>query len=264
MDGAIAIVTGASRGIGHAIAHSLAARGARVLLVARDAARLAAVAGELGGATAVPCAVDLRAPDAPERVLAACRDRLGPPDIVVNNAGTAPSAPFERTTDAMLDEVLDLHVRMPFRLLRAAWPDLRHSAAGTVVQLASTAGLRGYAYTSAYTTAKHAMLGTTRALAAELGTAAALRIYAVCPGFVDTDVTRGAARALAAGRTDRSEADVLRSMAAMNRLGRLHTAAEVGEAVARLCAERPTGGVVLDLDRDPPAFVDAPDTSPPG
>src|SRR5690606_2010408 len=120
-------------------------------------------------------------------------DRLGPPSVVVNNAGTAPTARLEDTGDDTLDEVLDLHVRAPFRILRAALPGLRRLG-GTAVQVASTAGLRGFAFTTAYTAAKHAMVGLCRALAVELVREPEVRVYAVCPGFVDTDVTRRAAQ----------------------------------------------------------------------
>jgi NAD(P)-dependent dehydrogenase (short-subunit alcohol dehydrogenase family) len=130
---------------------------------------------------------------------------------------------------------------------------MRAHGGGVAVQLASTAGLRGFAFTAAYTAAKHAMVGLTRALAVELAREPRLRVFAVCPGFVDTDITRRAADAIAArGRT--SAADALAAMAAMNRIGRLHSAEEVGAAVARVVRERPEG-CVLDLDQEPPAFV---------
>jgi NAD(P)-dependent dehydrogenase (short-subunit alcohol dehydrogenase family) len=124
----------------------------------------------------------------------------------------------------------------------------------TVVE-ASTAGLRGFPFTSAYTAAKHGMVGLARALHAELRSAR-IHVYAVCPGFVDSDITQQAAAAIAArGKTTVDEA--MARMAGQNRIGRMHTPAEVAAAVGRLLRDRPEG-CVYDLDRDPPAFVDGP------
>lgn len=253
----LAIVTGASRGIGLAIAERLAADGFHLLLIARDANRLArARAGLRAPAGAVHAlAKDLRDRDAGTDI-ARTAAPLAPLAVLVNNAGTAPSDKVERTTDAALDEVLDLHVRAPLALIRALLPAFRARGRGCIVQVASTAALRGYAYTSAYSAAKAGMVGLTRALAAELRAtgAAEVKAYALCPGFVDTEVTRSAAAAIAArGRIDAAEAT--RRLAAQNRIGRMHTPAEVAAAVARLVHERPAG-CVLDLDRDPPMMLD--------
>jgi NAD(P)-dependent dehydrogenase (short-subunit alcohol dehydrogenase family) len=256
---ALAIVTGASRGIGQGIALRLAADGFHVLLTARDVGRLAQVQAEIvaagGGATVL--ALDLAQAGSVGRIVAAAQG-LPPLGVLVNNAGTAPSDKLEHTADAVLAEVLELHVRAPFRLVRELLPAFRARGSGCIVQLASTAGVRGYPYTAAYSAAKGGMVGFTRALAAEL---AALRLpevraYAVCPGFVDTEITRAAARAVAArGRSDEQQA--LARFAAHNRIGRLHAAAEVAGAVARLVRERPAG-CVLDLDRDPPMMLPEP------
>ena len=167
-----ALVTGASRGIGLAIATHLSRAGFRVALTARDEKRLAESCRSLstqGPALAV--AADLTEADAPTRILAAVESAFGTPQIIVNNAGTAPSDRFVNTSDDVLDHALDLHVRAPFRLLRAALPNMRNVEGACMVQLASTAGLVGFPFTSAYTTAKHGMLGLTRALAAEFGAA---------------------------------------------------------------------------------------------
>ena len=254
-DSPVTIVTGSSRGIGKAIAEALAAAGHRLLLTARDATGLDAVAAALRsrGHTVATFAADLRDDGAPAAIVTAAERALGSPGAVVSNAGTAPSDKIENTTAAMLRETFDLHVGAPLAFARVLAPSLKKRGGGCLVHLASTAGLRGYPFTSAYTAAKHGMVGLARALHAELGPAG-IRVYALCPGFVDTDITRGAAAAIAArGRTTAAEA--FARMAAQNRIGRMHTPDEVVAAVVRLLRDRPAG-CVYDLDRDPPAFVD--------
>lgn len=254
MTSPVSVITGGSRGIGHAIAVALAAAGHRLLLVARDAERLETAAADLrrAGAEVATLAVDLAAPEAPEQVVGAARSRFGPPTVVVNNAGTAPADRLEHTGDAVLQHAWALHVRLPLALARLCVPDMRAAGSGCLLQLASTAGLRGYPFTSAYTAAKHGMVGLSRALHAELS-AAGIAVYAVCPGFVDTDITRAAA-ATVAQRGRSTAAQALQRMAAQNRIGRMHTVDEVAAAVARLVRDRPAG-CVYDLDREPPAFL---------
>jgi NAD(P)-dependent dehydrogenase (short-subunit alcohol dehydrogenase family) len=226
-----------------------------MVLVARDRNRLDQAVRSLGaqGISAVAAAVDLRDPAAPELVLATARQAFGEPTVVINNAGTAPTAKAEATTDAMLDETLDLHVRAPLRLIRAVLPGMKQQKSGVIVQLGSTAGLRGFPFTSAYTAAKHAMIGLTRALQLEVA-AAGVHVYALCPGFVDTDITRQAAASVAARGKTTAEA-AFAAMAAQNRIGRMHSADEVAAALVHLLTTLPKG-CVYDLDRNPPAFVD--------
>lgn len=249
------IVTGSSRGIGKAIARALAAAGHRLLLVARDATALDALAGELRarGAEAATLALDLRDEHAAAAAVAAARAAFGRVDVVISNAGTAPSDKVENTSAAALREAFDLHVGAPLAFARETAAGFKQQGSGCLVHLASTAGLRGYPFTSAYTAAKHGMVGLARALHAELGPAG-VRVYAVCPGFVDTDITRRAAAAIAARGKTTAEA-ALQRMGAQNRIGRMHSPEEVAAAVAQLLRDRPAG-CVYDLDRDPPAFVD--------
>ncbi|MBL9076303.1 MAG: SDR family oxidoreductase [Planctomycetes bacterium] len=255
----ITIVTGASRGIGLAIAHAFAALGHRLLLVARDgdrlgtAARAVAAAGAAAGAAIETFAVDLRDDAAPAAAVAAATRCFGAPTVVVDNAGTAPSDKIERTTPAMLHDTFALHVGAPLGFARACVPAMKAAGRGCLLHLASTAGLRGYPFTAAYTAAKHGMVGLARALHAELRPAR-IDVYALCPGFVDSDITRGAAAAIAA-RGGLTADEAFARMAAQNRIGRMHTPAEVAAAAVRLVRERPVG-CVFELDRDPPAFVD--------
>lgn len=251
----VALVTGANRGIGLAIARELAEAGYRTALLARDRQRLDQACqsiADLGG-EAIAVAADLRAADAAAAAVEQVRARLGPIAVLVNNAGTAPSDRIDNTTDAMLQAAFELHVRAPLQLLRACLPDLRAQPAAAMVNVASTAGLRGFPFTAAYTAAKHGMVGLTRAVAAELQPTA-IRVYAVCPGFVDTDITRTAAEAIAA-RGKLTAEQALQRLGAQNRIGRMHRPEEVALAVLWLVRERPPG-CVYDLDRAQPTCVD--------
>jgi NAD(P)-dependent dehydrogenase (short-subunit alcohol dehydrogenase family) len=251
----VTIVTGASRGIGRAAAAALAADGHRLVLVARSEPALATAADELqrAGAQVATFVGDLREAGTVDEVVAATERHFGPPDVVVNNAGTAPSGKVEHTTADMTQEAFDLHVAAPLAFARRTAAAMKERGHGCLLHLASTAGLRGYPFTSAYTAAKHGMVGLARALHAELS-GKGVGVYAVCPGFVDSDITRGAAAALAdKGRTTAEAA--LEQMGRQNRIGRMHTCEEVAAAVARLLRERPEG-CVYDLDREPAAFLD--------
>ena len=227
--------------------------GYRVALTARDQDLLSKHCQSLqqhGPVLAI--AADLRDASAPESMLAEVRSQFGPPQVIINNAGTAPSDRFDQTSDESLAAALDLHVWAPFRLLRAAVPAMREIAGSCAVQVASTAGLFGFPFTAAYTTAKHGMVGLTRALAAEL-TNGSPRIYALCPGFVDTDITRHAAADIA-NRGKQTAEQAHASLGAMNRIGRMHTVDEVAAAVLHLVEEQPEG-CAYNLDQDPPGFV---------
>ncbi|MEZ5966416.1 MAG: SDR family oxidoreductase [Planctomycetota bacterium] len=246
----VALVTGGNRGIGLAIARALAARGLPLALVARDEAQLRSAAQQLGSSTTC-LALDLASSGAAERVSAWLQGRSI--EVLVNNAGTAPSERFEATTDEVLRHVLALHVQTPFALARLALAGMKARGRGTIVQVASTAGLRGFPFTAAYCAAKHGLLGWTRALISELGDSP-LRVYAVCPGFVDTELTRGAAARVAA-RGKQTADEALAKMGQLNVLGRLHSVGEIAAFVAQLCVDRPPSGV-FDLDREPPTRVE--------
>ncbi|MCA8958242.1 MAG: SDR family oxidoreductase [Planctomycetes bacterium] len=249
----VALITGASRGIGLAIAADLVAAGFQVAITARDADRLAQARQALPpDAVVSSIAADLTEPDAPQRILEQVVATLGPPRVLVNNAGSAPSERFDKTVLADLDTALALHVRAPFLLLQAALPSLRAAPRSCAVQIASTAGLTGFPFTSAYTAAKHGMVGLCRALAAEFGSKPP-RVYAVCPGFVDTEITRQAATEIAA-RGSKTFDEAMEALGGMNRIGRMHRPAEIAAAVLHLVREQPEG-CVLDLDRKVPAFV---------
>jgi len=247
-----ALVTGAGRGIGRAIAEALARQGCRLLLVGRDATALQQTAAICRHAGAALTEISPR--DLTERgALAGLCRGAGEIDILVNNAGSAPSAPFERTDDALWDATFALNVHAPFALCRALLPGMAERGFGRVVNLASTAALQGFPYTAAYVASKHALLGLTRALAAEVvqrHAGADRTVNAVCPGFTDTDLVAASAVRIARA-TGCSEEEAKARLGRMNPGGRLHAPGDVAAAVLALIAELPgaTQGAAVELDR---------------
>ena len=251
LEGRHALVTGAGRGIGLAVATQLAGHGAALTLAARSERQLAAAAAACERAGSPSVAVEVV--DLCDREqLAELADTVATAaDVVVNNAGAAPSAPLERSDDDLWDDTLDLDSFAPFALCRAALPAMAERGWGRVVNLASTAGLEGYAYTAVYVAAKHALVGLTRALSAESRLRwpqADLSVNAVCPGFVDTAIVADAVSRLVA-KTGLDEAAARARLAAMNPEGRLLTPDEVASAVVALVLEAParSHGVCLRL-----------------
>jgi 3-hydroxybutyrate dehydrogenase len=235
LTGKRALVTGGGRGIGAAVARSLAGHGADVIVTGRSRPHLDEIADEIGGMALVCDLADRAATDALVAELAA----IGRVDVLVNNAGVAESASLADTSDAMWDRIMELDATAPFRLTRALAPAMIEAGWGRVVTIASNAGLTGYGYTAAYCAAKHAVVGMTRALAIDLGRTG-VTINAVCPGWVDTDM---AAEAIAriAGKTGR-DADASRAaLTGMSPQKRLIAPAEVAHAVVMLCAEDARG-----------------------
>jgi NAD(P)-dependent dehydrogenase (short-subunit alcohol dehydrogenase family) len=228
LQGKHAVVTGASRGIGLAIARALLAQGARVTLMARDAAALDAAAAGLGN-----CAAWQTVDVADAAGVNAAFARAGTVDILVNNAGQAASAPFGRTDAVLWQRMLDVNLTGAWHCIQAALPGMLDLGWGRIVNVASTAGLTGYRYVAAYCAAKHGLVGLTRALALEVA-AKGVTVNAVCPGYTETDLVRDAVASIAR-RTGRSEEQARAELAAANPQGRLVQPDEVAHAVAWLC-----------------------------
>jgi NAD(P)-dependent dehydrogenase (short-subunit alcohol dehydrogenase family) len=228
LNGKHAVVTGASRGIGLAVARALLAQGARVTLMARDAAALEAAAAGLGGATAWRT-MDVTDPAAVAQAFA----QAGAVDILVNNAGQAASAPFGRTDDALWQRMLDVNLTGAYHCIQAALPGMVDAGWGRIVNVASTAGLTGYRYVAAYCAAKHGLVGLTRALALEVA-GRGVTVNAVCPGYTETDIVADAVANIVR-TTGRSEEQARAGLAAANPQGRLVRPGEVAHAVAWLC-----------------------------
>ena len=232
LNGRHALVTGGGRGIGSAIAAALAAHGARITLLGRDGARLQATVAELGGDAGYVTA-DVQDEAAVVAAVTAAEARAGAIAILVNNAGQAASAPFAKTDAALWSRMLEVNLTGTFHCTRAVLPGMITRRQGRVVNVASTAGMVGYAYCAAYCAAKHGVIGLTRALARELAQFD-ITVNAVCPGYTDTDIVRDSIANIR-DRTGRSDAEALASLVAHNPQQRLVRPEEVANAVAWLC-----------------------------
>ncbi|HEY4241810.1 MAG TPA: SDR family NAD(P)-dependent oxidoreductase [Kofleriaceae bacterium] len=236
MDGSLAgkraLVTGGGRGIGEAIARALAAAGATVTITGRSRADLDRVAAELHGKALTADMLDRASVDA---MLA----EVGAVDILVNNAGASDAATLEKTTDAMWDRIVELDATAPFRVTRALVPAMAKAGWGRVVNIASNAGVSGYAYTSAYCAAKHAMVGWTRALAIDLARTG-VTINALCPGWVETAMVEEAVARIVE-KTGRTAAEAKGTLAAMSPQRRMIQPSEVAHAALMLCGDGARG-----------------------
>ena len=241
----IALVTGASKGIGAACALALSDAGHRVALVARDETALRRVADSLPGESLVVPA-DLLDPGAPDAAFARVEEEWGPVEILVVNAGASMSAPLVRTTDEDWQRMLDLNLTAPFRCLRRALPAMTEAGFGRVVVIASVAGKIGSARIAAYTASTHGGLGLVRTAASEVARTG-VTVNAVCPGYVDTPMTDASVANISAG-TGRSEADARRILENMQPIGRLVTVDEVAAAVMLCVDNGAVNGQGLNVD----------------
>jgi len=234
-----AVVTGASRGIGAAIARQLAQAGAHLTLIGRDHTRLTQLAAELKTHTRVHVqTVDISDNAAVQTAMQAAVQALGPIHILVNNAGQAQSQPFDKTDLALWQHMLNINLTGTYTCTHAALPSMREAAAtgtpGRIIQIASTAGLKGYAYVSAYTAAKHGVIGLTKALALELARHN-ITVNAVCPGYTETDIVYQAIDNIIA-KTGKTPEQARASLAAGNPQQRLVQPEEIASTVLWLCS----------------------------
>lgn len=244
------IITGASRGIGKAIATRLAAEGYALLLVARTATALDELALELAsqGAKVATCACDITEETSGARVRDAALDAFGPPWGLVNNAGMAESAALAKTDELLLRRHFELNVYAPIRIMRSVVPRMVEHGGGRVVNICSTAALAGYPYVTAYAASKHALLGATRSLAREYA-GKSVTFNAVCPGYVRTEVFEETIKNIAQ-RTGLDEVQAEEKLKRLSPQSRIFESTEVANAVQFLLGDDSYGinGQALSVD----------------
>lgn len=234
----VALITGATAGIGAATARLFAERGAKLLLTGRNAAAGAALAGELGAAFV---AEDVTAPGAAARLVAAVVARHGRLDVLVNNAGILFRGDSQACTDDQWDAVMAVNVSSVFRLSRAAVPVMASQGGGCIINIASDWGLVGAQDAVAYGTSKGAVVQLTRSMAADHARQG-IRVNAVCPGDTDTPMLDGS--------TDAARADRLRALGEAIPLGRVGQPRDIAAAIAFLASDDATfiTGAMLPVD----------------
>ena len=234
LTGRHALVTGGSRGIGLSIAQRLLAMGARVTLAGRSVKSLEEAVRQLvnlGDVAFVSGDISVRADV--DVIFLKAKEGFGPVDILVNNAGQALSERFDKVDEAAWQQMIAVNLTGTFHCMQAGLPDMLERQWGRIVNVASTAGLVGYAYVSAYCAAKHGVIGLTRSVAMETATKG-VTVNAVCPGYTETDIVQAAVANIS--RKTGMTADQARGkLAERNPQGRLIQPDDVAQAVAWLC-----------------------------
>jgi len=248
--GRTALVTGGGRGVGAAVAARLAQAGARVVVASRTAAQVEAVAAQLraGGHDVQAETCDVADPGAVERLVSRATDRLEHVDVLINNAGVALAAAVHKTSLEDWNRLFAVNATSAFLFVKAFLPGMMTRGWGRVVNVASIAGLSADRYIAAYAAAKHALVGLTRAAAAEAASRG-VTVNAVCPGYLATDMTRDSvARIMQA--TGRTEAEALEAILKTTPQRRLIEPDEVAATVAYLCSDAARGinGETLVID----------------
>jgi NAD(P)-dependent dehydrogenase (short-subunit alcohol dehydrogenase family) len=241
------VVTGGSRGIGREVVKQFAEIGDEVLALGRDEQALATLADLDSTIRTAVCDV------ADEAQVASIFDTAGPVDILVNNAGVASGAPLHRTTLEAWNHMVGVNATGAFLCTRAVIAGMRERGSGSIITVASTAGLTGEKYTGAYTASKHAAVGLMRVAAAELAGSGATA-NAVCPSYVDTDMTRATIENISR-TTGRSIDESTTAVLEMTSLGRMLTAEEVAAKVVWLASDdaRAINGATIVLGGEDPA-----------
>ncbi len=250
IQGRTALVTGASRGIGRAIALALAEAGVRVVCSGRRAQTLTPVVAELAVAAGPHdyLTMDISDSASIQRALARLQQHFGDIDILVNNAGIAESKPYHETDDDMWQRMMTVNALGVLRLSRALVPKMVARGFGRSIIVASNAGLSGYAYSSAYCASKHAVLGLMRAMALEVAQSG-VTVNAVCPGWVDTEMAHQAVQRIAK-KTGKGVDQARAALERMSPQRRMVSPEEVAHSVVSLCHHHARGihgqAIVID------------------
>jgi 3-hydroxybutyrate dehydrogenase len=249
LSGKVAAITGAGRGLGRAIALSLAKEGAKVALMSRTLSEVASLAQEIkaAGGEARACFCDVADTTSIGAAFEEVKGTLGGVDIFVASAGIAPSASFVRTDLGLWESTLRVNLTGAFLCAKAVTPGMLERKWGRIIFIASTAAKKGYAYTSAYCASKHGLLGLTRSMAIELAESG-VTINAICPGFVDTPMTSANIERIVQ-KTGRSAQEARRALEELSPQKRLVTPEEVAHIAVSLCDENSKGitgqGIVI-------------------
>jgi NAD(P)-dependent dehydrogenase (short-subunit alcohol dehydrogenase family) len=249
LTGRVALITGASQGVGRTIATTYAAHGATVILAARTAASLEAVAAEIvaAGGRAHPLTCDVTDP-AQVAALAAAASAIGPVDILVNNAGMAGSHKFITHPDELWMQIIEVNLNAVYRVTKAFAPQMVARGWGRIITIASIASRVGNRYMAAYTASKHGVLGLTRALAVELNPSN-ITVNAICPGYIDTPMTDATIENMAR-QTGRSAEESRAFLERLSPQNRLIAPEEVASVALMLAGEAARGitGQALNID----------------
>jgi NAD(P)-dependent dehydrogenase (short-subunit alcohol dehydrogenase family) len=246
----VVFVTGAGRGVGRAIAMRFGRAGYAVAVTGRSESAIRVVADDIAAldtiAVALVCDVTNR--DAVMRAAQHTEERLGPVDVLVNNAGAADSSPFVTMDDELWERMLAVNLTGTYVCMRAILPGMFARRSGRVINIASTAGKTGFAYTAAYCAAKHGVVGLTRAVALEAA-GRGVTVNAICPGWVNTDMTQQSIARIA-DKTGRSADDARSALEAMSPQKRLIEPEEVAALAVFLASAEAHGinGQALNVD----------------
>jgi NAD(P)-dependent dehydrogenase (short-subunit alcohol dehydrogenase family) len=245
----VVFITGAAGGVGRAIAGRFAAHGYAIAVAGRSEGPLRQLTDELAatGGRAAMVLCDVTDAGQVQRAAADAEQQLGPIDVLVNNAGASDSAPFASMDDGLWERMLAVNLTGTYRMMRAVVPGMFARGRGRVINIASTAGKRGFAYTAAYVAAKHGVLGLTRAVALEAAPHG-VTVNAICPGWIDTPMT-DTTIARIVEKTGRSPDEARQALERMNPQGRLIQPEEVAALAVFLASADAHGmnGQALDL-----------------
>ena len=249
-EGRGAVITGGGRGIGAVVARELAEHGAKVVVSARSMSEIEAVAQELtaGGHIAYAIKCDVADEDSVAMMAREAAELLETVDVLVNNAGIARSSPVKRLSLEEWNQIMAVNATGTFLCSKAFLPGMLQRQWGRVVNVASVAGLRGSSYIAAYTASKHAQIGFTRALAAEVADQG-ITVNAICPGYVDTPMTEYSVAHIAE-KTGVSSEEALGHILALSKQNRLIRPEEIAHLALMLCGDDAEGinGQAIAID----------------